>query len=109
MNKEEILKKSKEENKYSDEREKIIQINSYSIATIVGAFICLLFRIIEGFIFNRDTSHIAVIFNVIFFSKYFIDAIKIRKKHHIILAVLFGITLLLSILSYVIFVIRSVA
>lgn len=109
MNKEEILKKSKEENKYSDEREKAIQINSYSIAATVGVCVCVLFQIVEGFIFGRDTSHIRVIFSVIFFSKYLIDAIKIRKKYHIILAVSFGIVLLLSIISYVIFIIGSVA
>ena len=109
MNKEEILKKSKEENKYSDEREKAIQINSYSIAATVGVCVCVLFQIIEGFIFGRDTSHIMVIFSVIFFSKFFVDSIKIRKKHHIILSVFSGIALLSSILSYILFIINSVA
>ena len=104
MNKEEILKRSKEENKYNDEREKAIQINSYSVAAVVGVCICLLFRIIEGLVFHRDTSHIAIIFNAIFFSKFLVDAIKIRKQHFILLSVLSGNALLLSILSYIIFI-----
>ena len=102
MNKEDILKRSREENKEGDEREERIKLRSYATSAAIGALICLLFVILEGYIFDRSTTHIWIIYCGMMFSKHLIDAIKLKKKNDVLWAVLYGVICLIYVVLYVI-------
>ena len=101
MNKFDILRKSREENKYQDEREKNIRLRSYAVATAIGGTICMVFKIVEEEVFNRSGDHLWVIYGGMMFSKYLIDAIKLKKVSDVIISIGWGLLFILSILSYV--------
>lgn len=102
MNKDDILKKSREENKKGDEREEKIKLRSYATSAAIGALICMVFVILEEFAFNRSTTHIWIIYSGMMYSKHLLDAIKLKKKDDILLAVLWGASCLINCIIYVI-------
>ncbi len=102
MNKEEILKRSRNENKQKgDEREEKIKLRSATISAAVGALICLVFVVLEGNLFDRSVSHIWVIYSGMMFSKYIINVVKLKKKEDLLFSILWGILALLYICIYV--------
>ena len=101
MNKFDILRKSREENKYQDEREEKIRLRSYAVAMIIGGMICIVFALVEEWVFNRSGDHLwAIIFGMLF-SKYLIDAIKLKKATDVILSIMWGMQFIFRFLSYV--------
>ncbi len=101
MNKEDILQKSRKENKKGDEREEKIQLRSYAISAVIGALICMVFIILERNIFDRNANHIWIIYSGMIFSKYLIDAIKLKKKEKVLFSILWGSVCLIHSVLYV--------
>lgn len=101
MNKEDILQKSRKENKKGDEREEKIKLRSYAISAAIGALICMVFIILEENIFNRSATHIWIIYCGMMFSKHLIDAIKLKKKEDVLFSVLWGSVCLIHSVLYV--------
>ncbi len=102
MNKDEILKKSREENQNGDEREEKIRLRSYATSTVIGALISMVFVILEGFVFDRSITHICIIYCGMMFSKHLIDAIKLKKKEDVLFSILWGVVFLIHSVLYVI-------
>lgn len=102
MNKDDILKKSREENQNGDEREEKIRLRSYATSAAIGALICMVFVIVEGRVFDRSTTHIWIIYSGIMFSKHLIDAIKLKKKEDVLFSILWGVVFLIHSVLYVI-------
>ena len=61
MNKEDILKMSREENQNGDEREQKLKLRSYAISAAIGGLICMVLVIVERIIFDRSTTPIWII------------------------------------------------
>ena len=90
MNKEDILKRSREENANGDEREEKIKLRSYSISAKFGACLCMTFALIETIAFGRDTSLLWAIYTGMIFCESLLNAVKLKKVRDIIFAVLWG-------------------
>ncbi len=101
MNKEDILKKSRNENKNGDEREEKIRLRSYATSAAIGALICMVLVCIENVIFDRSTTLIWIIYCGMMFSKCILDAILLKKKSDIFLSVLWGLCFVIDIVIYI--------
>lgn len=101
MNKDDILKKSREENQNGDEREEKIKLRSYATSAAIGALLCMIFVFIENIIFDRDAPLIWIIYCGIMFSKYIIDAVKLKKKSDIVLSIVWGLCFVIDIVVYI--------
>ena len=102
MNKEEILKRSREEFQDKDEREEKVELRSYALSALIGGLLCLAFVIFEGRIFDRSTMHIWAIYSGMMFSKNVINATKLKKRTDIGFSILWGIIFVLTIIMYII-------
>ena len=101
VNKEQLLEMSRKENKNGDEREEKIKLRSYAISSCVGALICLTLVILEGTVFDRSTTVIWMIYCGMMFSKPLLDAIRLKKKSDLLLAIVWGVVLTVHIVLYV--------
>ena len=101
MNKDDILQKSREENKNGDEREEKIKLRSYAISAAIGALLSMIFVFIENVILDRNTTLIWIIYCGMMFSKNILDAIKLKKKSDIVLSVLWGLCFVIYIVIYI--------
>lgn len=101
MNKDDILKKSREENQNGDEREEKIRLRSYATSATIGALICMVFVILEGYVFDRSTTLIWIIYSGMMFSKNILDAVKLKKRMDIVLSVLWGIICVIDMVLYI--------
>ena len=102
MNKDDILRMSREENQNGDEREEKIKLHSYSISATVGALICMVFILAEGLLFDRSTTVIWIVYCGMMFIKYLLDAIKLKKKLDIIFSVVWGLCGAVNLTSYIV-------
>ncbi|MBQ1977881.1 MAG: hypothetical protein II225_03955 [Ruminococcus sp.] len=91
MNKEDVLQNNCEEDLGSDERETKLKLQSYSISTNIGALICLIYIILEEWVFDRDATIAWGIYTGMMFTKSLFDAIKLKKKSDIALAIIWGL------------------
>ncbi len=101
VNKEQLLEMSRKENKNGDEREEKIKLRSYAISSCVGMLICMALFALEGAVFDRSTTVIWMIYGGIMFSKAIQDAICLKKKSDILLAILWGVVLTMYVVFYV--------
>ena len=101
MNKDDILKKSRDENKNGDEREEKIKLRSYATSSAIGALICMVIVIVEGAIFDRSTTPIWIIYCGMMFSKNIIDAVILKKKADIGLSILWGLLCIFHVVIYI--------
>ena len=99
MRKEEILAKSRQENKQMDERERGLERISWSVACFACIFIIMFFVVFNLVFYNQMNSQWMIIISVMWAAKLFTDYITIRKKWQLILAIVFvvGIVLLLGV------------
>lgn len=102
MNKEDILKRSREENANGDEREEKIKLRSYSISAKIGAALCMTFVLIEKIAFDRDTTLLWAIYAGMIFCESLLNAIKLKKVSDIILSVATGLCFTVNIVTYLI-------
>lgn len=101
MIKDEILAKSRNENKNGDEREEKIRLRSYAISAVIGASLCMVFVLIENAIFDRNATMMWIIYFGMIFSKSLLDAIKLKTKSDILFSILWGICFLIDIVVYI--------
>lgn len=91
MNREEILEKSRQENKNQDIFEKDVIVKGYQYSCLVATVIATLFFIVQIFTGGgMNYGHYAVVFAMPtgqFWFKY----INLRRKHELILAVLYSL------------------
>ena len=101
MNKDEILAKSREENKNGDEREKTSRIKSSAISAAVGALLCMIFMIVEELVFDRHSIHLWIIYFGIQFTSNLLEYIEIKRRATLFACITFGIGMLLWITIYI--------
>ena len=101
MNKEDVLTLSRQENQNGDEREEKIKLRSYAMSAAIGALLCMILVFIEDMIYNRSTTSLWIIYCGMMFSKNIIDAVKLKKKLEIVLAILWGICLVINSVFYI--------
>ena len=107
MNKSEILEKSRMENKGKDMVDEETSVNGINKGWIVTVFLTLIFTIADGIIFSRFPfemlSAVLAGLAVVFFTKYN----KLRKRHELVIAVMYGFASLLFFASWLIMAIRK--
>ena len=101
MNKEEILEKSRNDNKSGDEREKKMRLTSLAIGSVAAVILCIILSIVEEFVFDRSSTVLWVIsFGMLFFT-HLTQAIKLKQKIHIFNTVVWGLWFLLKVVMYI--------
>lgn len=78
MDKNEILAKSRNENKNADERENIIKKNAYLVSSVVGIIVCGIFYIIED-----NITYFIIWFSINSVAEVY-QAAKLKKTYNII-------------------------
>ena len=101
MNKDEILAKSRNENKNGDERDLKNREKSYSISAGVATLVCIIMATIEEMLFQRSAAGIWVIYAAIEFTTALSGAILSKKKWLVGLSVFMGIVLVAMVYFYI--------
>lgn len=101
MNKEEILAKSRCENKNGDELDRKNKDKSYSIGASVATLVCLIMVYIEEGVFKRSAMDIWVIYAAIEFTMALSGAILSKKKWLVGLSIFMGALLVAMIFFYI--------
>ena len=91
MNKEEILAKAQQENKFGDEREQLILLKANDKACNFGILFCSLMYLLTMWAGNARWEFFHVYF-VMQAAQYIHRAWYLRKKQDILFAVLYGIS-----------------
>jgi hypothetical protein len=99
MKKEEILEKSRQENKNKDIVELEAINKACGIAIIVGLSVCCVINILSVFLKESMNYESLAIYLSIMGTLFLVKYIKLRRKHELLIAILF---LLLSAFSLVI-------
>lgn len=91
MTKEEVLEKSRNENKSQDIVDLEIQKKAAKTGIYSGVFLCVIINILSIFVFKRVCYEVFMMFagmeSVLFFVKYF----NLRKKHELLVAIMYAI------------------
>lgn len=101
MNKEDILKLSRIENKNGDEREQKVRLRSYATSAFIGLFLCIIASFIEDIIFDRSAALLWIIYYGMQFSKSMFETVKLKNKMDAVLSVVFGLGLVIESIHYV--------
>ncbi len=101
MNKDEILEKSRKENKNGDERDVRNKEKSYSISASVATLLCMIMVMIEEGVFNRSATAIWIIYAGVEFTTSLVGAILSKKKWLIGLSIFMGILLVFMVVLYI--------
>ncbi len=101
MNKDDILKKSRAENRNGDEREEKIRLHSYAMSAAIGGLLCMICVLIENGIFNRSTTLIWTIYTGMMFSQKLLNSIKLKKRFDIVLSVIWGLCCVINAVAYI--------
>lgn len=80
MKKEEILQKSKMENKNGDEKNLLDKQKSYAIGGVVAASLCLIFSMIESAVFKRSDTALWLVYTGTYFVVSLVGIIKSKQK-----------------------------
>ena len=80
MEKEEILKKSRVENKNGDEKSLNDRNFSYAIGECVGSCLCMILTILERLLFDRTVTSLWIVYIGISFTVALTGFIKSKKK-----------------------------
>ena len=88
MKKEEILEKSRQENKNLDERERDALARAGRIATAVGAFVCTAIILLETLLSDRVHFSTWAVFLAMTGTTLLVKYIKLKKVHELIFALL---------------------
>ena len=101
MNKDDILKLSRKENRNGDERQERIQLRSYAVSAAVGALLCLILIIVEKQVFDRSTAVIWIIYSGMMFTKYILDAVRLKDRSDAFASVIWGLFLAVKSIAYI--------
>ena len=100
MNREEILAKSRAENRNGDEHEKGIREHAQAVSAAVGGLICMLTVASENLLFDRSTTVIWLIYTGMMFAQSLTEATRARTRRYIGFSVIFGILFVLFVALY---------
>lgn len=101
MNKNEILEKSRAENKNGDEMEKKVRMKASAISATVGMSLCMILVIIEELVFDRSATALWIIYTGVQFTSSLLEYINTKKRTSLAFGILFGILVLLNIVVYI--------
>ena len=102
MNKEEILEKSRNDNKSGDEREKKIRLTSFAIGSVAAVILCIILSLVEQFVFDRSPTALWTIASGMIFFTHLTQAIKLKQKNCIVVSVAYGIWFFSHLAAYII-------
>ena len=102
MNKEEILKKSREENKNKDIAELEIINYATSWAYRVGGMLCALIAVLEVIFLDRISSECWLIFFGMLSAIFIVKFIKLRKKHELAIGLIYVVCFVFFAIKFVI-------
>lgn len=105
MDKNEILAKSREENKNQDEREKLAIAKASQKATLVGALVCCFFIIFDIFLGNGIFYPVYSIYLAITGSTLLFKFYYLKKPHELVFGI---IEILIAIAFIVLYILREV-
>ena len=101
MNKEEILRRAREDNHNGDEREEKIRLRSCAISGALGILLCMVLVLAEEVLLNRNATAIWIVYFGMQFIKYFRDAQKLKYKTDITLSILIGLCFVINVVIYI--------
>lgn len=105
MNKEEILQKSRIENKNMDEREAYVLAAAGKLASQIGMLVCCVVAVTQVAITGTISFESWMIYFSILGTLFTVKYVKLRQKHELWIAILY---IALFVLFTVLFVIRTV-
>ena len=90
MNKEEILRKAREENKGIDEVKRAAEREAATISRVTGALACLFFTFMDRLVFKTDVINQIcwIIYGTMVTTDALVYAVKLKKKIYWLLALL---------------------
>ncbi len=91
MEKDEILKKAQKENKGRDVADLEAQRKGAYIAYFVGTFIIIVWDVVEGILYNRINYGGNFALFMMVFSVFVTKYVMMRKKHELIISILYGL------------------
>lgn len=89
MNKEEILEKSRQENKNQDVYEKEVLIKAGNIGAITVVILCLILYCLQIFLGEGADYGLVALFFGLEAAIFTVKGIKLKRKHEIILAAMY--------------------
>jgi len=90
MNKEEILEKSRTENKNMDEYEKSVLSSAGKLAAQIGMLMCCVIAVLEVIFLDHISYASWMIYFSILSTIFIYKYLKIKDKHELLLAALYG-------------------
>jgi len=107
MNKEEILEKSRSENKGKDIVEEEIIRKGFLVCWLVSLIAASVVAMVEGIVLGKQNSGIFFSLmsglSVFFVFKY----IKLRRKHELFIAVMYGIAAICFLIAWIIYLVNG--
>lgn len=101
MKKEEILEKSRKENKHKDLAEIELRVKANSTATGVGGILCCIIAIVELFTKDHINYAVWVIYFSMAFTSQLITYLKNKSRQNLILSIIIFIPLIIFIVFYI--------
>ena len=102
MNKEEILERSRKENKNGDEHDDFVLGQAGKISSAVGILTCMLISLTSYLIAGRSDSGCWTVMCAIYASAQFVSFRKTKRKSSLILAIIFLLSTIFFAVIYVI-------
>ena len=90
MNREEILEKSRRENKGTDEMELIVLNSAGKLAAQIGMLICCVVAVLQVSFTDSMSYESWMIYFSILGTLFTVKYVKLHKKHELLLAILFS-------------------
>lgn len=106
MNKDEILEKSRRENKNKDIAEIEVINRASSIATSVGMLVCCLISVLDVLFTDKVNCITWTIYFSMLGTRFLVKYIKLRKKHELFFSLIY---LIISIAFFVMYIMDNLA
>lgn len=89
MNKEEILRRAREENKGVDEVKRSVENDAARISAAIGAAVCMLLNLLDRLILHSDVvgDTCWIIYGSMITSRLWVEGIALKKKGYVIGAI----------------------
>lgn len=101
MNKEEILAKSRNENKNADVFEKEVLKQAGNVGCITAAIVTFILFVLEIFIKGHTNYGLWAILFSILSTQFIVKAIKLKRKHELVIAICYTLLTILLIAAYI--------
>ena len=89
MNKEEILRRAREENKGVDEVKRAVENDAARISMAIGAAVCMLLNLLDHLILHSDIvgDTCWIIYGSMVTSRLWVEGIALKKKGYVVAAI----------------------